>query len=54
LQKHIGKALQVHSATIHKALDKYNTAAHTVSPPQATLSWEDVVEYAFVADFNLL
>ncbi|KAG2059479.1 hypothetical protein BDR06DRAFT_979975 [Suillus hirtellus] len=30
LWKHIGKALQVHSATIHTALDKYNTAAHTM------------------------
>lgn len=54
LRKHIGKALQVRSAAIRTALDKYNTAARAVSPPRATLSWEDVVEYAFVADFDLL
>ncbi|KAG1905546.1 uncharacterized protein F5891DRAFT_976459 [Suillus fuscotomentosus] len=54
LRKHIGKALKVRSATIRTALDKYNTAARAVSPPRATLSWEDVVEYAFVADFDLL
>ncbi|KAG1884117.1 hypothetical protein F4604DRAFT_1878863 [Suillus subluteus] len=54
LQKHISKALQVCSAAICTALDRYNTAAHAVSPPQATLSWEDIVKYAFVADFDLL
>ncbi|KAG1857938.1 hypothetical protein C8R48DRAFT_748846 [Suillus tomentosus] len=47
LRKHIGKALQVRSVAIRTALDKYNTAACAVSPPRATLSWEDVVEYAF-------
>jgi hypothetical protein len=44
----------VRSAAIRTALDKYNTAARAVSPPRTTLSWEDVVEYAFVADFDLL
>ncbi|KAG1903499.1 uncharacterized protein F5891DRAFT_923828, partial [Suillus fuscotomentosus] len=50
----MNRAGTVRSATIHTALDKYNTAACAVSPPRATLSWEDVVKYAFVADFDLL
>ncbi|KIK37448.1 hypothetical protein CY34DRAFT_26005 [Suillus luteus UH-Slu-Lm8-n1] len=54
LRKHIGKALQVCSAAIRTALDKYNTAARALSPPRSTLSWEDIVEYAFLADFDLL
>lgn len=54
LRKHIGKALQVRSAAIRTALDKYNTAARALSPPRPALSWEEVVEYAFLADFDLL
>lgn len=42
------------SAAIRTALDKYNAAARALSPPRSTLSWEDVVEYAFLADFDLL
>lgn len=54
LRKHIGKALQVRSAAIRTALDRYNTAARALHPPRASLSWEEVVEYAFLSDFDLL
>ncbi|KAG2059913.1 hypothetical protein BDR06DRAFT_613352 [Suillus hirtellus] len=54
MQKHIGKALQVQSAAIHMALDCYNLTAHALSPPCPALKWEDVVEYVFLADFELL
>ncbi|KAG1856499.1 hypothetical protein C8R48DRAFT_608279 [Suillus tomentosus] len=33
MQKHITKALQVHSTTIKTALNQYNIAAHALSPP---------------------
>ena len=49
--KHIGKALR---STIRTALDRYNTAAQALSPPHRMLHWKDVVEYAFLVDFNLL
>ena len=35
-------------------MERYNTAASTLSPPRPNLSWDDVVEYAFLADFDLL
>lgn len=54
MRKHIGKALQTRSAAIRTALDHYNTAAQTVTPPRPTLKWEEVVEYAFLSDFDLL
>ncbi|KAG2111904.1 uncharacterized protein F5147DRAFT_744601 [Suillus discolor] len=47
-------ALQVRSAAIRTALDKYNTAARALSPPRPALSWEEVIKYAFLADFNFL
>ncbi|KAG2072025.1 hypothetical protein BDR04DRAFT_1191770, partial [Suillus decipiens] len=48
------KALQTHSATIRSALNTYNNLASTVYPPWQMLKWEEVVKYAFLADFNLL
>lgn len=54
MRKHIGKALQTRSAAIHTALDHYNTAALAVTPPCLTLKWEEVVEYVFLSDFDLL
>ncbi|KAG1793324.1 uncharacterized protein HD556DRAFT_1479424 [Suillus plorans] len=54
MRKHIGKALQVRSAAIRTALDRYNLTAHALSSPRPALKWEDVVEYAFLADFELL
>ncbi|KAG1892860.1 uncharacterized protein F5891DRAFT_963824 [Suillus fuscotomentosus] len=54
MQKHISKALQVQSAAIHTALDCYNLTARALSSPRPALKWEDVVEYAFLTDFELL
>jgi hypothetical protein len=44
MQKHIGKALQAQSPTIHTALERYNTAGHALNPPRRTLEWKEVVE----------
>ncbi|KAG6858456.1 hypothetical protein C0991_002679, partial [Blastosporella zonata] len=54
LQKHIAKALKAQLQAIQMALERYNTAAATMSPPRSPLSWDQVVEYAFLADFDLL
>lgn len=52
LRKHIGKALQTCSAAIRAALSQYNAAAKVLG--HQTLEFEEVVEYAFLADFDLL
>ncbi|RDB20084.1 hypothetical protein Hypma_012873 [Hypsizygus marmoreus] len=54
LRKHIGNALKARSQAVRTALEKYNAAAKALSPPRAELSWDMVVEYAFLADFDLL
>ncbi|KAG2350209.1 hypothetical protein BDR05DRAFT_971794 [Suillus weaverae] len=54
LHKHIAKALQTRSTAICTALDQYNTAALALTPPCQTLKWDEVIEYAFLADFDLL
>jgi hypothetical protein len=54
LRKHIGQALQKRSSAIRTALDCYNTAALALNPPRLPLKWDEVVEYAFISDFDLL
>ncbi|KAJ7155575.1 hypothetical protein C8R43DRAFT_1000468 [Mycena crocata] len=54
LRKHIAKALQSRSRAVKTALTNYNAAAANLNPPRAALTWEQVVEYAFLSDFDLL
>ncbi|KAJ7016960.1 hypothetical protein C8F04DRAFT_1215277 [Mycena alexandri] len=54
LRKHIAKALQARSKGVKSALERYNEAAVAMSPPRTELSWEQIVDYVFLADFDLL
>ncbi|KAJ7067709.1 hypothetical protein B0H15DRAFT_794140 [Mycena belliarum] len=54
LRKHIAKALQARSRAVKTALSNYNTAAAALDPPRPPLVWEQVVDYAFLSDFDLL
>ncbi|KAJ7170394.1 hypothetical protein C8R43DRAFT_1120826 [Mycena crocata] len=54
MRKHIAKALQARSKAVKNAIDTYNAAAMVMSPPMPELTWEQVVEYAFLADFDIL
>ncbi|KAG6806898.1 hypothetical protein H0H92_009665 [Tricholoma furcatifolium] len=53
-RKHIGKALKAQLQAIRTALDQYNAAANLLSPPRPSLTWDEVVDYTFLADFDLL
>jgi hypothetical protein len=46
--------LQARSKAVRTAIEHYNSAACALSPPMRQLSWEQVVEYAFLADFDIL
>ncbi|KAJ6457334.1 hypothetical protein C8R45DRAFT_1056376 [Mycena sanguinolenta] len=54
MRKHIAKALQARSKAVKNAIERYNEAAAALSPPMPALTWEQVVEYAFLADFDIL
>ncbi|KAJ7612229.1 hypothetical protein FB45DRAFT_1037148 [Roridomyces roridus] len=54
MRTHIAKALQARSKAVRSAVDRYNAAAAAVIPPKAPLNIDQVLEYAFVADFDLL
>ncbi|KAF7967244.1 hypothetical protein HWV62_35063 [Athelia sp. TMB] len=53
-RKHLSKALQTRSQAIRTALDSYNAAARALTIPRRQLQWKEVVEYAFLSDFDLL
>ena len=48
------KAIETWSQAIRTALNQYNAAAQKPHPPCPILDWETVIEYAFLAEFNLL
>ncbi|KAG1903493.1 uncharacterized protein F5891DRAFT_977616 [Suillus fuscotomentosus] len=50
----LSKMNRAGTAAIHTALDHYNAATRSLSPPCPSLTWEEVVEYAFLSDFDLL
>ncbi|KAJ7156121.1 hypothetical protein C8R43DRAFT_949615 [Mycena crocata] len=52
--KHIAKALQARSKAVKNAIERYNAAASVLRPLMPQLTWEQVVEYAFLADFDIL
>ena len=54
LHKHISDALQKCSSAIRTALETYNVAAKALTPPFQTLKWDQVVDYTFLSDFDLL
>ncbi|KAJ6631993.1 hypothetical protein B0H10DRAFT_2206396 [Mycena sp. CBHHK59/15] len=54
LRKHIAKALQSQLKAVKTMLYKYNNATSVLEVPQEPLTWEQVVEYTFLADFDLL
>jgi hypothetical protein len=54
LHKHIGNALCQCSQAIQNAIDRYNSAAAEMNPPREKLTWDKVVDYAFLTDFSLL
>ncbi|KAJ7606265.1 hypothetical protein FB45DRAFT_1041458 [Roridomyces roridus] len=54
MRTHVAKSLQARSKAVRTAVDRYNAAAAAVIPPKAPLNIEQVLEYTFVADFDLL
>ncbi|KAJ7328459.1 hypothetical protein DFH08DRAFT_1023976, partial [Mycena albidolilacea] len=52
--KHITKALQAWSKGVRLALNRYNDATVKLSPPRTRLSWEQIISYVFLVDFDLL
>jgi hypothetical protein len=54
MHTHIAKGLQRHSEAIRKALGRYNTEASKLTLPHPELGWKQIIDYTFLAEFDLL
>ncbi|KAJ7323994.1 hypothetical protein DFH08DRAFT_711539 [Mycena albidolilacea] len=54
MRSHIAKALQSRSKGVRNAIERYNAVALSMDPPMLTLSWDEVVNYGFLSEFDLL
>ncbi|KAJ7488678.1 hypothetical protein B0H11DRAFT_1693497, partial [Mycena galericulata] len=54
MRKHIAKALQARSKGAKSAIGRYNVAAIAIYTPIPLLDWEQVANYGFLSDFDLL
>ncbi|KAJ7175569.1 hypothetical protein C8R46DRAFT_863084, partial [Mycena filopes] len=52
--KHITKALQTRLQTSRAALGWYNLAAFALSPPIPPVTCDDVMDFTFLANFDIL
>ena len=54
MRQHIAKALKARSQAIRVAIKKYNEAAQALHPIHPTLDAKSVLDYVFLAEFDLL
>ncbi|KAG2365365.1 hypothetical protein BDR07DRAFT_1246041, partial [Suillus spraguei] len=54
LRTQISTALKTRATAIRNAIQRYNKYAALLNPPRAPLQWEQIVEYSFLAEFDLL
>jgi hypothetical protein len=54
LQTHIAKAMKARSQAIRNAIKHYNEAAKKLHPPRPLLNPKAVLDYVFLAEFDLL
>ncbi|KAJ4464922.1 hypothetical protein C8J55DRAFT_441748, partial [Lentinula edodes] len=54
LRKHIATALKTRSKSIQAAIASYNEVATALRPPRQTITWEEVLEFSFLGEFDIL
>ncbi|KAF9070221.1 hypothetical protein BDP27DRAFT_1221084, partial [Rhodocollybia butyracea] len=52
--KHLAAALKSRSKSIQAAIKAYNTAAAALTPPCQEVSWEEIIEFSFLSEFDIL
>ncbi|KAE9384969.1 hypothetical protein BT96DRAFT_841316, partial [Gymnopus androsaceus JB14] len=54
MRKHLANALKSQSKSIKAAIEAYNAAACALSPPCEQLSWDKILEFSFLSEFDIL
>lgn len=50
----MSKGIKRREKAIHSALSRYNAAARALDPPRPTLSFKELTDYAYLANFDIL
>ena len=54
MRKHLANALKARSKSIQAAIEAYNTAARSLTPPRQQVSWDEILEFSFLSEFDIL
>ncbi|KAJ3752792.1 hypothetical protein EV360DRAFT_7246, partial [Lentinula raphanica] len=54
MRKMIANSLKTRSKSIQAAIVAYNDAAAALRPPRRAISWDEVVDYSFLSEFDIL
>lgn len=54
MRKHLAAALKTRLKSIQAAIEDYNKAASSLSPPCQSVTWEEVLEYTYLSEFDIL
>ncbi|KAJ3925928.1 MAG: hypothetical protein NXY57DRAFT_906455, partial [Lentinula lateritia] len=54
LRKHIANTLKTHLKSIQSAIASCNEAAIALRPLCQTITWEEVLEFSFLGEFDIL
>ncbi|KAJ3832901.1 hypothetical protein F5878DRAFT_547471, partial [Lentinula raphanica] len=54
MRKMIANSLKTRSKSIQAAISSYNAAAAALRPPRRAISWDEVVDYSFLSEFDIL
>lgn len=54
MRKHIGQSLKNRSKSIQNAITNYNEAAAALHPPRRKISWDQIIDFSYLLEFNIL
>ncbi|KAE9390804.1 hypothetical protein BT96DRAFT_832922 [Gymnopus androsaceus JB14] len=54
MRKHIAQSLKNHSKSIQNAITTYNEAAAALTPARRKITWDEVVDYLYLSEFDIL
>ncbi|KAE9401183.1 hypothetical protein BT96DRAFT_938043 [Gymnopus androsaceus JB14] len=54
MRKHIAQSLKSCSKSIQNAITSYNEAAAALSPPRRKITWDEIVDFSYLSEFNIL
>ncbi|THU99473.1 hypothetical protein K435DRAFT_658933, partial [Dendrothele bispora CBS 962.96] len=54
MRQHLLNAIRNRSKAIQTAIERYNNAAKALRPQRRTISWDQIMDYTFLSEFDIL